>query len=106
MGSFAKLLRDLEKPSVHSSRVFFDGCGMTLLHEAVLQEKAVCMSSLPEPTGDSIVRNHCPQLSTYNSIIVPKTTNTDICFCFLSLLVVKRIFKEMFVFFYGGAHAQ
>jgi hypothetical protein len=32
VGSFAKLLRDLEKPPVHSSRVLFDGCGTTPLY--------------------------------------------------------------------------
>ena len=36
VGSFEKLLRDLEKPPVHSSCVFFDGCGTTLLHETIL----------------------------------------------------------------------
>ena len=50
VGSFAKLLRDLEKPPVHSSRAFFDGCGTTPLYEAVLQGKEVCMSSLLEPS--------------------------------------------------------
>src|ERR1700732_1349197 len=49
VGSFAKILRDLEKLPFHSSRVFFDGCGTTPIYEAVLMGKEVCMSSLPEP---------------------------------------------------------
>ena len=54
VGSFAKLLRDLEKPLVHSSRVFFDSCGTTSLYEVVLQGKEVCISSLPESIGEFI----------------------------------------------------
>src|ERR1700680_4010358 len=45
VGSFAKLLRDLEKPPIHSSRALFDGCGTTPLYEAVLQGKMICMSA-------------------------------------------------------------
>lgn len=48
VGSFAKLLRDLEKPPVHSSRALFGGLGMTPLYEAVFEGKKVCMSSLRE----------------------------------------------------------
>jgi hypothetical protein len=48
VGSFAKLLRDLEKLPVHFSRVFFDGCGTTPLYQAVFEGKEVCISSLPE----------------------------------------------------------
>ena len=55
-----KLLRDLEKSPVHSSRAFFDGCGTTPLYETMLQGKEVCMLSLPEPTGDLIIRNSLP----------------------------------------------
>jgi hypothetical protein len=51
VGSFAKLLHDLEKPPVHSSHALFDGCGMTSLYEAVFAGKEVCMSSLPEALG-------------------------------------------------------
>ena len=50
VGLFAKLLRNLEKPPVHSSYAFFDGCGTTPFYEAVLQGKEVCMSSLLEPS--------------------------------------------------------
>ena len=36
VGSFTKLLRDLEKPPIHFSRALFDGCGMTPLYKALL----------------------------------------------------------------------
>ena len=55
VGSFVKLLCDLEKPPVDSLCVIFYGCGMTLLYEAVLQGNDVCMLSLPEPTKDPII---------------------------------------------------
>ena len=38
VGSFAKLLHELEKPPVCSSRAL-DGCGTTPLYEAVFQGK-------------------------------------------------------------------
>jgi hypothetical protein len=58
--SFAKLLRDLEKPPVHSSRALFDGCGTTVLYEAVLADKKVCMSSLPEASGEVVCAKPLP----------------------------------------------
>ena len=60
VGSFAKLLRDLEKPPVQSSCALFDGCGTTPLYEALLTGKEVCMSSLPEPPGAPICAKPLP----------------------------------------------
>ena len=39
IGSFARLLRDLEKPLAHSSGALFENTGSTPLYEAVLDEK-------------------------------------------------------------------
>ena len=60
VGSFAKILRDLEKSPVHSSRAFFDGCGTTPLYETILQVKKICMSSLPESIGNLIIEKPLP----------------------------------------------
>jgi hypothetical protein len=88
VSSFAKFLRNLEKPPVHSSCAFFDGCGMTPLYEAMLKGKDVCMSSLSD----------CLQLFTFNLIIVLKPTNVDTCFIFCHCLQRKESLKTCLYF--------
>ena len=88
VGSFEKLLRNLENAPVHSSRIIFYSCGMTPLYEVVLQGKEVCMSSLSEPTRDLIIKKPLPP--TFQ--VQLDNCSKDKCrymFCFLSLLVVK-----------------
>ena len=105
VGSFAKFLRDLENPPVYSSRIIFDSCGMTSLYEVVFQGKEVCMSSLPEPTRDPIIGKPLPP--TFH--VQLDNCSKDKCryvFCFLSLLVVKRIFREIFVSFLMVGHTH
>ena len=106
VGSFAKLLRDLEKPPVHSSHALFDGCGTTPLYEAVLEGKEVCMSSLPEPPREPISAKPLPptlhvQLDNYL-----KDNKCRYVFCFWSFLVAKGIFKEVFVSFLMVGHTH
>src|ERR1700737_1257914 len=60
VGSFAKLLRDLEKPPVQSSRALFDGCGTTPLYEALFTGKEVCMLSLLDPPEEPICAKALP----------------------------------------------
>ena len=60
VGLFAKLLRNLKKPPVHSSRALFDGCETRPLYEAMFAGKEVCMSSLPEPLGEPIYAKPLP----------------------------------------------
>ena len=74
------------------------------LIEAVLQGKEVCMSSLPEPTGDPIVGKPLPpifhvQLDNYQQMSI----------CVLFLVVVrhkKNLQRGVRVFLDGGAHAH
>jgi hypothetical protein len=60
VGSFAKLLRNLKKPPIYSSRALFDGCGTIPLYEMVLAGREVCMLSLPEPSGELICTKPLP----------------------------------------------
>ena len=46
VGSFAKLLRDLELPPKYSSRELFNGSGSAPLFRAVLQGADICKSLL------------------------------------------------------------
>jgi hypothetical protein len=106
VSSFAKFLRNLEKPPVHSSCAFFDGCGMTPLYEAMLKGKDVCMSSLSEPPGEPI---SAKPLSPTFHVQLNNCTKTNKCryvFYFLSLLAAKRILKDVFVFFLMMEHTH
>ena len=49
VGSFAKKLRDLEKPTMSSSHALFKGFGTTPFYELVLDEEEMCLTSLVEP---------------------------------------------------------
>ena len=93
--SYAILRSRLYMLPVH----FFHGCGTTPLCEAVFAGKEVCMSSLPRPPGEPI----CPKLLPPTlHIELDNCTKDNKCryvFCFWSLLVTKRIFKEVFVSF-------
>ena len=80
---FAKLLRDLERPSTSSSRTLFVEYGTTPLYEAVLEEIFFCLFSLQEAhMNNPFLPNLCLQLYTFNLKIVSRTTNVDTCFVF------------------------
>jgi hypothetical protein len=106
VGSFAKLLRDLEKPPVHSSRALFDGCGTTPLYEAVLAGKEVCMSSLPQASGKVVCAKPLPPTLHVQLDNCAKNNKCRYVFCFWSLLVAKNIFKEVFVSFLMVGHTH
>ena len=88
-GLICKLLRDLVKLSVHSSCALLDGCGMTSLYEAVLQEK-VCMSSLLEPSGDPIVGKQLPPTLHVQPDNCTKDKKCRYVFCFKVVARRKR----------------
>ena len=73
IGSFARLLRDLEKPPAYSSRVLFENSGSTPLFKAVLEGKDICLHSLPEPSNEHVVAMKCLQRCVSNWTIVPRT---------------------------------
>ena len=92
--SSSELLRDLEKPPVHSSRIIFYGCEITPFYNAMFQRKEVCISSLLEPTADLIIGKPCLEFSMFNLVIVLKTTNADTCFVFCRCLSQKKSSKK------------
>ena len=55
IGSFARLLRDLEKPPSSSSTMLFENTGSKPLYEVVLDRKDVCLHLLAEPPNEPMV---------------------------------------------------
>jgi hypothetical protein len=106
VGSFAKLLRDLESPPTSSSRALFVGGGTTPIYEAVLEGKEVCLSSLQEPPEQLVIAKALPPTL---HVQLDNCANDNKCryvFCFWSLLVAKGIFKEVFVSFLMVGHTH
>ena len=62
IGSFARFLRDLEKPPSNSSILLFENTVSTPLHEAVLDGKDLCMHSLPEPPSEPVFAMELPPI--------------------------------------------
>ncbi len=106
VGSFAKLLRDLENPPTSSSRALFVGCGTTPLYEAVLEGKEVCLSSLQEAPQQPVVAKPLPPTLHVQLDNCAKDNKCRYVFCFWSLLVAKGIFKEVFVSFLMVGHTH
>ena len=99
IGSFAKLLRDLEKRPSYTSRLLFENLGSTPLYEAVLDGKYVCMHSLLEPHSEDVIATNFPQTLCVQLDNYAKDNKSRYVFANWSLLVAKGIFKEMFVSF-------
>ena len=96
VGSFAKLLRDLELPPKYSSRELFVGSGSALLFQAVLSGANMCNSSL----------RPAPEVPIPGSSLPPILNKNRFVFCFWSLFVAKKIFREVYVSFMLVGHTH
>ena len=106
IGSFAKLLRDLEKPPASSSGLLFENTGSTPLYEAVLYGKDVCLHSLPEPLSEPVIAKKLPPTLRVQLDNCAKDNKSRYVFAYWSLLVAKGIFKEVFVSFLLVGHTH
>ena len=104
VGSFAKFLRNLEKPPVHSSRALFDGCGTTSLMRQCFKGKRFVYCHCWNHVVNPYLGNHCLQFSMFNLIIVLKQ-QMSIRVMFLVIACGKKhIQRGVCFFFYGGIH--
>jgi hypothetical protein len=62
VGSFAKLLRNLERPPKSSSRCLFDGSRSSPLFEVVLSGAEMCEAAFPPLTGTPCVATPLPPI--------------------------------------------
>ena len=104
VGSFAKLLRDLELPSKSSSGVLFQNLRSTPLLEALLHGAEACESSIPPSLEQQL--SGTPLLPILNVQMDNATSDNknSFVFCFWSLLVANKIFKEVYVNFMIFGH--
>ncbi len=106
VGSFARLLRDLESPPKYSSRQLFATSRSSPLFSAILQGAEMCESSLPpEPTVPIPGKALPPILNVQMDNAAGDNKNRYV-FCFWSLLVAKRIFREVYVNFMLVGHTH
>jgi hypothetical protein len=106
IGSFARLLHDLEKPPAYSSGLLFEDTGSTPLYEVVLDGKDVYLHSLSEPPNKSVVAKKLPPTLRVQLDNCAKDNKNRYVFAYWSLLVAKDISKEVFVSFLLVGHTH
>jgi len=106
IGSIAKLLCDLEEMPATSSRVLFKQSESTPLYKAVLRGKEMCLASLGEPLENPKVAHVLPPILHVQLDNCWRENKNRYAFCFWSLLVAKRIVREVVVSFMMVGHTH
>ena len=104
--SMAKLLRDLEGPPKSSSRELFVGSGSTALFRGILKGAEMCEASLaPQPKALVPATTLPPILNVQMDNAIGNNKNRYV-YAYWSLLVAKRIFREVYVNFMIVGHTH
>ena len=106
VGSFAKLLCDLELPPKSSSRALFQNARSSLLYEALLHGAKACESSLPPPLEHQLSGTPLPPILNVKMDNAMGDNKNRFVFCFWSLLVANKIFREVYVNFMIVGHTH
>ena len=99
IGSMAKLLRDLELPSKSSSRELFTNSKSTNLFKVVLEGADMCNASLPPLPNTLAPAMQLPPILNLQMDNATGDNKNRYVFCFWSLLVANKIFREVYVNF-------
>ena len=106
IGSMAKLLRDLEGPPKSSSRELFVGSGSTALFRGILKGAEMCEASLtPQPEALVPTKTLPPILNVQMDNATGDNKNRYV-YAYWSLLVAKKIFREVYVNFMIVGHTH
>ena len=106
VGSFAKVLRDLEAPPKSSSHEFFPKSNSHPLYLALLWGAEMCIDPLgPPPNIPILAKPLSPILNVQMDNVVSDNKNKYV-FCFWSLLVAKCIFREVYYYFTLVGHSH
>ena len=106
IGSMAKLLRDLELPPKSSSRQLFTGSGSTNLSKAILKGADMCDASLP-PLPETLCSGEpLPPILNVQMDNATGDNKNRFVFCYWSLLVANKIFREVYVNFMIVGHTH
>ena len=106
IGSFAKLLRDLEAPPKSSTRQLFPECSSHPLYAALLQGAEMCLDPLGPALAISVPAKSLPPILNVQMDNAVGDNKNRYVFCFWSLLVAKRIFREVYVNFMLVGHTH
>jgi hypothetical protein len=106
VGSFTKLLWDLERPPKSSSRRLFNGSRSNPLFEAVLSGVEMCEAAMPPLAGTPSAATPLPPILNVQMDNATRDNKNRFVFCFWSLLVAKDIFIEVYVNFMLIGHTH
>ena len=106
ISSVAKLLRDLELPPKSSSRELFVGSGPTNLFKAILKGVDICKASLPPLPEVLVPTTPLPPILNVQMDNATGDNKNKYVFGFWSLLVAKKIFREVYVNFMIVGHTH
>ena len=106
VGSFAKLLRDLELPPKFSSKALFHNSRSSPLYEALLHKAEACESSLPPPLEHQLSGTPLPPILNVQMDNATGDNKNRFVFYFWSLLVANKIFREVYVNFMIVGHTH
>ena len=106
IGSMAKLLRDLEEPPKSSSRELFVGAGSTALFRSILKGAEICSMSLGRGPQAPVGPTPLPPILHVQMDNASGDNKNRYVYAFWSLLVAKRIFREVYVNFMMVGHTH
>jgi hypothetical protein len=106
IGSIAKLLRDIEKQPVLSSRRMFRGSGTSILYKAVLKGKSICYSALRPALEILEMAKPLPPILHVQLDNCWKDNKSRFVKCFWSMLVAKSIIREVIVSYMIVGHTH
>ena len=106
VGSFARLLRDLEDPPLSSSRRLFHGSGRSPLYRAVLRGSEICLQGLRAPPMEPIPAVPLPPILHVQLDNCWKDNKCRFVKAFWSMLTAKGIFTEVHVSYLLVGHTH
>ena len=106
IGSMAKLLCDLELPPKSSSQELFVGSRSSNLFKAVLKGAEMCEASLLPLPEVLVPATPLPPILNMQMDNATGDNKNRYVFCFWSLLVAKKIFREVYVNFMIVGHTH
>ena len=106
ISSMAKLLCDLELPPKSSSRELFVGSRSTNLFKAILKGMEMCEASLSLLLEVLVLATPLPLILNVQMDNATSDNKNRYVFCFWSLLVAKKIFREVYVNFMIVGHTH
>ena len=104
VGSFAKLLRDLELLPKSSTQALFQNSRSTSLYKALLLGTKACESSLPPPLEHQLFSTLLPHILNVQMDNATGDNKKKFVFCLWSLLVANKIFREVYMNFMIVGH--